>query len=87
MSNQDNLWVGRDNGVLRDTGFGNPNKIGIHGTRADVLEAYLRECIPQIRVNPKLMTRLRSAKQICCACKVTDSCHGGLLELSVMYIA
>ena len=74
-----NVWVGRDMGVLKNIGFGNPFRIGVDGNRQEVIEKFKKMCVPILSQNVPLMNTLRSANSILCGCRIHEHCHIDLL--------
>lgn len=63
--------------IGRGSPWGNPYRIGVHGSRAEVIAMYEE----YIRNNPKLLARLHELKGkiMGCHCK-PKQCHGDVLE-------
>jgi hypothetical protein len=66
-----------DFSITRPGLWGNPFIIGIHGTRAEVIQMY-REWLPN---QPELMARLPElkGKVLGCACRADQKCHGDVI--------
>ena len=66
-----------DVAIFRPTKWGNPFKIGEHGTRKEVIEKYEE----YIRNNPELMSALPEidGKILGCWCLDFQPCHGDVL--------
>ncbi len=73
LSQPHDVYVGRGNG----SPYGNPYKIGVHGTRGDVIDLFRS----YLRSNPALVERIRrelKGKRLGCFCKPLP-CHGDVL--------
>jgi hypothetical protein len=68
--------------VGRPSRWGNPFKIGAHGSREEVIRKY-KTWLTQVLVeNPDFLAPLRG-KSLACFCKITEPCHADiLLELA-----
>lgn len=64
-----------DVNIQRPTVFGNPYIVGIHGTREECIDKFLRRIIKDPRL-PWLLDRLRG-KRLGCGCKPLR-CHGDI---------
>ncbi len=75
------VYIGRNNGSLKNTGLGNPFVIGTHGTREEV-EVRYRAWLPN---QPHLLRRLHELRgqTLGCWCKTRQNptawCHGDVL--------
>jgi len=58
--------------VGRGSDWGNPYRIGFHGTREEVIELYRKNVLPMMNLEP-----LRG-RHLVCFCKPA-ACHGDLL--------
>ena len=64
--------------VGRPSKWGNPAKIGIHGTREEVLEIYREWLETKLRLNPHFLDELKG-KDLACWCSLDKSCHADVL--------
>jgi hypothetical protein len=63
--------------IMRPSKWGNPFKIGVDGTRTEVIEKF-RE---YVFANPELLEQIRTelvGKDLICCCK-PKACHGDIL--------
>ena len=76
---QFDVYIGRDENDNPGE-FGNPFKIGEHGTREAVLEMYRSYFIGRIRADPLFRQKVRAlqGKTLGCYCK-PENCHGDVI--------
>ena len=68
--------------VARPTKWGNPFKIGVDGSREEVLRKYRTWLMQKLAEQPSFLAPLRG-KSLACFCKITEPCHADiLLELA-----
>ena len=68
--------------VGRPTRWGNPFKIGAHGSRAEVVIKYRAWLMQELAIRPDFLAPLRE-KNLACFCRLDVTCHADiLLELA-----
>jgi len=68
--------------VGRPSKWGNPFKIGVDGSREEVLRRYRTWVMEKVSQRPDFLAPLRG-KNLACFCRITDPCHADiLLELA-----
>lgn len=73
--------------IMRGTLWGNPFAIGVHGDRAQVVEAYRKYLWGYIRIKPEFAAQVRElhGKDLCCCCAPL-ACHGDVLERAAAWL-
>jgi hypothetical protein len=69
---QNTVYVGRP------TKWGNPFKIGVHGSREEVLRKYRIWIEQKLNQDPNFLTPLRG-RNLACFCRLTEPCHADIL--------
>ena len=68
--------------VARPTKWGNSFRIGVDGSREEVLRKYITWVMQKLSEHPYFLAPLRG-KNLACFCKMTEPCHADiLLELA-----
>ena len=68
--------------VGRPTKWGNPFRIGVHGSREEVLRKYRTWVMQKLAEQSDFLSPLRG-KNLACFCKMNEPCHADiLLELA-----
>lgn len=88
MKDDNNIYIGRSGIVFIDgerfpkksSNFANPYKIGVDGTRDEVLTKYKKYIIKRLKNEPQLSEELLKldGKNLGCWC-APESCHGDIL--------
>lgn len=75
--NDDNVQPGTYINITRGTKFGNPYRVGVDGTREEVVALFDRYITNILRREPKFLDELKG-KTLGCVCKPAP-CHGDVI--------
>jgi hypothetical protein len=64
--------------VGRPSKWGNPFRIGVDGTRAEVIEKYRKWLIEKLKADPTFLDPLKG-KDLACWCPLTLPCHADVI--------
>jgi len=64
--------------VGRPSKWGNPFKIGVHGTREEILRSYRVWIDQKLSEDPDFLRPLRD-RNLACFCRLTEPCHADIL--------
>lgn len=73
---ENTVYVGRSRGLY--SCYANPWKVGIDGTREEVLKRYRRHLELCLKGDPKFLEPLRG-KNLACWCRLDQPCHADVL--------
>lgn len=89
MEDPQNVYIGRKGIVFIDKArfpktdsiWANPYKIGVDGTREEILEKYRAHILHRIHLDPQLKMKLINLRgmRLGCWCQSSENCHGDIL--------
>ena len=67
--------------IMRESVFGNPYRIGVHGNRDQVVAKYEEYLAKRLKADEVFKEQVRGlyGKDLCCCC-APQKCHGDVLE-------
>lgn len=73
--------------IMRAEGWGNPYRIGVHGTREEVIKLYRTRLWFRINYEPGFADKVRAlhGRDLCCCCAPL-ACHGDVLERAAKWL-
>lgn len=74
--------------IMRGTEYGNPFKIGEHGTREQVVEQYRQWLWARLQAEPTFAAKILALKgrDLCCCC-APKACHGDIIEKAAEWLS